>query len=176
MQPCSIGRLCFCPMGGSPQNSMNAFLSNLRLCFLSGHEESGAPMRMLDGFNEGWIEFERGLAGSQKGIEVLKTALRTLIDRQKNQRDSAWFRRIEDPGSGPRPTPPHPRKLHVPVQRNDGLRRSWANSIQHFSRRCRPKPACSSRRDPRSANPAACQKGHSISKNALSLLVLVSIR
>jgi NAD(P)H dehydrogenase (quinone) len=36
---------------------------------------------MLDGFNEGWIEFENGEAGSRKGAVKLETALRSLIDR-----------------------------------------------------------------------------------------------
>ena len=36
-------------------------------------------IRMLDGFNEGWIEFENGEAGSRKGEVALKTVLHTLI-------------------------------------------------------------------------------------------------
>jgi NAD(P)H dehydrogenase (quinone) len=36
-------------------------------------------IRMLDGFNEGWIEFENGEAGSQKGTVALKTVLQMLI-------------------------------------------------------------------------------------------------
>jgi NAD(P)H dehydrogenase (quinone) len=39
-------------------------------------------MRMLDGFNEGWIEFESGQAGSRKGKVALKTVLRSLVERQ----------------------------------------------------------------------------------------------
>jgi NAD(P)H dehydrogenase (quinone) len=39
-------------------------------------------IRMLDGFNEGWIEFESGQAGSQKGKVALKTVLRSLIERE----------------------------------------------------------------------------------------------
>ena len=41
-------------------------------------------IQMLDGFNEGWIEFEGGEAGSQKGTVALKTVLKALIDRQPN--------------------------------------------------------------------------------------------
>jgi NAD(P)H dehydrogenase (quinone) len=37
-------------------------------------------IRMLDGFNEGWIEFEHGEAGSTKGDVVLETVLRGLIE------------------------------------------------------------------------------------------------
>jgi NAD(P)H dehydrogenase (quinone) len=40
-------------------------------------------IRMLDGFNEGWIEFESGQAGSQKGRVALKTVLRSLIELAK---------------------------------------------------------------------------------------------
>jgi uncharacterized protein YbjT (DUF2867 family) len=40
-------------------------------------------IRMLDGFNEGWIDFEGGEAGTRKGSVVLKTVLQSLIDRQK---------------------------------------------------------------------------------------------
>jgi uncharacterized protein YbjT (DUF2867 family) len=36
-------------------------------------------IQMLDGFNEGWIEFERGETGSMKGKVALETVLRGLI-------------------------------------------------------------------------------------------------
>jgi NAD(P)H dehydrogenase (quinone) len=39
-------------------------------------------IKMLDGFNEGWIEFEDGHAGSLKGNVVLETVLQTLIKRE----------------------------------------------------------------------------------------------
>lgn len=38
-------------------------------------------IQMLDGFNEGWIEFARGEAGSQKGSMSLENVLKTLIER-----------------------------------------------------------------------------------------------
>jgi uncharacterized protein YbjT (DUF2867 family) len=38
-------------------------------------------MRMLDGFNEGWIEFEAKEAGSQKGTVELDAVLRSLISQ-----------------------------------------------------------------------------------------------
>ena len=41
-------------------------------------------IRMLDGFNEGWLEFERGEAGSQKGNESLESVLKALIEREAN--------------------------------------------------------------------------------------------
>jgi NAD(P)H dehydrogenase (quinone) len=37
-------------------------------------------IRMLDGFNEGWIEFEHGEAGSTKGDVALETVLRGLME------------------------------------------------------------------------------------------------
>jgi NAD(P)H dehydrogenase (quinone) len=38
-------------------------------------------MRMLDGFNEGWIEFEGGEKGSMKGRTTLETVLTELVAR-----------------------------------------------------------------------------------------------
>jgi NAD(P)H dehydrogenase (quinone) len=50
--------------------------------FLSqGMKNPGPRIRMLDGFNEGWIEFERGEVGSRKGTVALETVLRSLIER-----------------------------------------------------------------------------------------------
>ncbi len=39
-------------------------------------------IQMLDGFNEGWIEFEGKERGSRKGNVALDTVLRTLIERE----------------------------------------------------------------------------------------------
>jgi NAD(P)H dehydrogenase (quinone) len=39
-------------------------------------------IRMLDGFNEGWIEFESGEIGSRKGDVALETVLRALIENE----------------------------------------------------------------------------------------------
>jgi hypothetical protein len=36
-------------------------------------------MQMLDGFNAGWIEFENGEMGSQKGTTTLEVALKALL-------------------------------------------------------------------------------------------------
>jgi len=38
-------------------------------------------IQMLDGFNEGWIEFEDGEAGSRKGNTTMEAVLRMLIER-----------------------------------------------------------------------------------------------
>jgi uncharacterized protein YbjT (DUF2867 family) len=45
-----------------------------------GMKDPKPRIRMLDGFNEGWIEFERGEAGSTKGDVALETVLRGLIE------------------------------------------------------------------------------------------------
>jgi uncharacterized protein YbjT (DUF2867 family) len=51
--------------------------------FRSQGMQNPAPrIRMLDGFNEGWIEFESGPAGSQKGQVALKTVLQKLVERE----------------------------------------------------------------------------------------------
>lgn len=42
-------------------------------------------IQMLGGFNEGWIEFENGAAGSLKGKVQLETVLRALIKRDVSQ-------------------------------------------------------------------------------------------
>jgi uncharacterized protein YbjT (DUF2867 family) len=53
------------------------------LLFKSQGMKNPTPrIRMLDGFNEGWIEFESGQAGSRKGKVALKTVLSSLIERQ----------------------------------------------------------------------------------------------
>src|SRR6202007_1343639 len=41
-------------------------------------------IRMLDGFNDGWIEFENGDAGSRKGEIALKSVLQTLVDGEES--------------------------------------------------------------------------------------------
>ena len=38
-------------------------------------------MQMLDGFNEGWIDFEQGASGSERGSVPLETVLKALIKR-----------------------------------------------------------------------------------------------
>jgi NAD(P)H dehydrogenase (quinone) len=40
-------------------------------------------IQMLDGFNEGWIEFENGEAGSRKGSVGIEAVLKTLVEREK---------------------------------------------------------------------------------------------
>ena len=39
-------------------------------------------IQMLDGFNEGWIEFESGETGARKGTIELRTVLQKLIERE----------------------------------------------------------------------------------------------
>jgi NAD(P)H dehydrogenase (quinone) len=50
--------------------------------FLSQGMKNPIPrIQMLNGFNEGWIEFESGVADSRKGKAALETVLRSLIER-----------------------------------------------------------------------------------------------
>jgi NAD(P)H dehydrogenase (quinone) len=44
-------------------------------------------IRMLDGFNEGWIEFENGQAGSRRGSVSLKAVLELLTGRRRGSAD-----------------------------------------------------------------------------------------
>lgn len=46
-----------------------------------GMHNPGPRMRMLDGFNEGWIEFEGGGASSRKGETTFDIAIRALVER-----------------------------------------------------------------------------------------------
>ena len=47
-----------------------------------GMQNPTPRIRMLDGFNEGWIEFENGAASSRKGEVAPKTVLQTLVERE----------------------------------------------------------------------------------------------
>lgn len=52
--------------------------------FRSQGMKNPAPrIQMLDGFNQGWIEFEHGEAGSRRGEIPLETVLKTLVEREK---------------------------------------------------------------------------------------------
>jgi NAD(P)H dehydrogenase (quinone) len=58
--------------------------------FLSQGMKNPEPrIRMLDGFNEGWIEFERGEAGSRKGNTALETLLKSLITPDRTSSGAA---------------------------------------------------------------------------------------
>lgn len=46
-------------------------------------------IQMLDGFNEGWIEFEGNPAGVRKGKVALESVLQTLIERDRSTKASA---------------------------------------------------------------------------------------
>ena len=49
-----------------------------------GMKNSTPRIRMLDGFNEGWIEFEGGASGSRKGTVQLAAALRDMVINQSS--------------------------------------------------------------------------------------------
>ena len=40
-------------------------------------------IQMLDGFNEGWIEFEAGESGSRKGNRTVDTVLKALVELRR---------------------------------------------------------------------------------------------
>lgn len=42
-------------------------------------------IQMIDGFNEGWIEFEGGFEGSVKGQTLLKTVLEEMVQDARKQ-------------------------------------------------------------------------------------------
>jgi NAD(P)H dehydrogenase (quinone) len=46
-------------------------------------------IRMLDGFNEGWIEFEAGESGSRKGHVTIDTLLKALVELAGHKSSSA---------------------------------------------------------------------------------------
>jgi len=50
---------------------------------LQGMKNPTPRMHMLDGFNEGWIEFEHGSAGARKGTTTLETVIAKLLDSQR---------------------------------------------------------------------------------------------
>ncbi len=43
-------------------------------------------MQMLDGFNDGWIEFEGGEANSTKGVTTFETVARALVAADSDSR------------------------------------------------------------------------------------------
>jgi NAD(P)H dehydrogenase (quinone) len=53
-----------------------------RLFISQGMKNPTPRIRMLDGFNDGWIEFENGDAGSRRGEVALKSVLQTLVERE----------------------------------------------------------------------------------------------
>ncbi len=68
---------------GRPVNEKAIPRSSWEKIFRSqGMTNPESRMRMLDGFNEGWIEFESGEAGSVKGTIELETVLRFLVQQE----------------------------------------------------------------------------------------------
>lgn len=51
------------------------------LFLTQGMQNPEPRMRMLDGFNEGWIDFEHGQSGSRKATTALDAVLRNLVER-----------------------------------------------------------------------------------------------
>ena len=46
-----------------------------------GMQNPEPRIQMLDGFNQGWIDFEQGQAHSRKGTTELATVLKELVER-----------------------------------------------------------------------------------------------
>ena len=63
-------------MEGVPRESWESLFRS------QGMKNPVPRIQMLDGFNEGWIDFECGESASRKGMVALKTVLKTLLDRQ----------------------------------------------------------------------------------------------
>jgi len=53
-----------------------------RLFISQGMKNPMPRIRMLDGFNDGWIEFENGDAGSRRGVVALKSVLQTMVENE----------------------------------------------------------------------------------------------
>jgi len=53
-----------------------------KLFMAQGMKNPTPRLQMLDGFNEGWIDFERGASGSEKGSVPLETVLKALTKRE----------------------------------------------------------------------------------------------
>jgi NAD(P)H dehydrogenase (quinone) len=71
----------FANLLGSPVKVEAVPRENWESLFRSQGTKNTEPrIQMLDGFNEGWIEFEGKEAGSRKGNVALEAVLRTLID------------------------------------------------------------------------------------------------
>jgi NAD(P)H dehydrogenase (quinone) len=77
----------FANLLGSPVKVEAVPRENWESLFRSQGTKNTEPrIQMLDGFNEGWIEFEGKEAGSRKGKVALQTVLRTLIDRESGMK------------------------------------------------------------------------------------------
>jgi hypothetical protein len=69
-------RLCSLRMEVVPRESRE------KLFRAQGMKNPTPRLQMLDGFNEGWIDFERGASGSEKGSVPLETVLKALTKRE----------------------------------------------------------------------------------------------
>ena len=77
----------FANLLGSPVRVEAVPRENWESLFRSqGMKNTEPRIQMLDGFNEGWIEFEGKEAGSRKGNVALDTVLRTLIERESGMK------------------------------------------------------------------------------------------
>ena len=78
---------CFASLLGRPVRVEPVPRETWESLFKSQGMKNPEPrIQMLDGFNEGWIEFEGKNVSSRKGKVALQTALRTLIERESGMR------------------------------------------------------------------------------------------
>ncbi len=66
-----------------PRNTWKALFQS------QGMKNPEPRIQMLDGFNDGWIEFEGNPAGLRKGKVALESVLQTLIERDSSTKSSA---------------------------------------------------------------------------------------
>jgi NAD(P)H dehydrogenase (quinone) len=77
----------FASLLGHPVRVESVLRETWESLFISQGMKNPAPrIQMLDGFNEGWIDFEGKGAAPRKGKVSLETVLRTLIDRESGQK------------------------------------------------------------------------------------------
>jgi uncharacterized protein YbjT (DUF2867 family) len=74
----------FSELFGRPVRAETVPRSTWHAMFTAQGMKNPTPrMRMLDGFNEGWIEFEDGERGSRKGSVPLMAALKSLVEETR---------------------------------------------------------------------------------------------
>jgi NAD(P)H dehydrogenase (quinone) len=72
----------FAKLLGKPVRAEIVPHESWEMLFISQGMKNPLPrIRMLDGFNEGWIDFERGKVGSRKGSVPLGSVLKALVEK-----------------------------------------------------------------------------------------------
>ncbi|HEY1742214.1 MAG TPA: NmrA family NAD(P)-binding protein [Granulicella sp.] len=71
-------------LGSSVRNEIVPRASWEELFRSQGMKNPVLRIRMVDGFNEGWIDFESGPEGTKKGTTTLTSALRSLVSSKQS--------------------------------------------------------------------------------------------